>query len=92
MTTTLGHTGYASIDTFLETLATGEGSPHTLASYRLDLVAFARWFVEHVPTEPHGTPESVTPTNVCAFRDWLVRAAKRKPPTFNRKLAGGSPR
>jgi site-specific recombinase XerD len=87
MKTTMGHTGYASIDAFLEVLAAGESSPHTLASYRLDLVGFARWFAEHVPTEPRFTPEAVTPTDVREFRDWLVHQAKRKPTTVNRKLA-----
>jgi site-specific recombinase XerD len=88
MTNTTGRqTGYASLDAFLDTLAEGEASRHTLASYRLDLLGFARWFAEHVPTEPRFTPEAVTPTDLRAFRDWLVRQAKRKPTTVNRKLA-----
>jgi integrase/recombinase XerC len=71
----------------LETLAAGEGSRHTLRSYRLDLVGFARWFAEQVPTEPRFSPEAVTPTDIREFRDWLVQQAKRKPTTVNRKLA-----
>jgi site-specific recombinase XerD len=87
MNSTIGLTGYASIDAFLETLAAGEGSRHTLASYRLDVVGFARWFAEHVPTELRFAPEAVTPTDIREFRDWLVHQAKRKPTTVNRKLA-----
>jgi integrase/recombinase XerC len=82
-----GHTGIASIDAFLHSLAEGDASRHTLASYRLDLVGFARWFAEHVPTEPEFTPEAVTPTDIREFRDWLARTANRKPTTINRKLA-----
>lgn len=80
-------TGYPSVDAFLSTLSEGDFSRHTLSSYRLDLAGFARWFVEHVPTEPQFSPEAVTPTDVREFRDWLVRRANRKPSTVNRKLA-----
>ena len=83
----IGQTAHASIDAFLDALAAGDASRHTLASYRLDLVGFARWFAEHVPTESSFTPEAVTPTDIREFRDWLVRTANRKPPTVNRKLA-----
>jgi site-specific recombinase XerD len=58
-----------------------------LVGYQLDLVGFARWFSEHVPTEPAFTPEAITPTDIREFRDWLVRTANRKPATVNRKLA-----
>ncbi len=87
MRTTLGHTDYPTIDAFLDARAAADGSRHTLTSYRHDLVGFARWFADHVPTEPAFTPEAVTPTDIREFRDWLVRAANRKPATVNRKLA-----
>ena len=87
MRSTIGPTGYPTIDAFLDLRAAGDGSRHTLASYRHDLVGFARWFAEHVPTEPGFAPEAVTPTDIREFRDWLARTAKRKPTTVNRKLA-----
>jgi len=82
-----GPTGDPSIDAFLDARAAGDGSRHTLASYRHDLVGFAGWFAEHVPSEPSFSPEAVTPTDVREFRDWLLRTARRKPATVNRKLA-----
>ncbi|MDQ6832961.1 MAG: phage integrase N-terminal SAM-like domain-containing protein, partial [Chloroflexota bacterium] len=84
---TIGHTDHPTIDAFLDTRATGDGSRHTLTSYRHDLVGFARWFAEHVPSEPAFLPEAVTPTDIREYRDWLVRTANRKPATVNRKLA-----
>ncbi len=84
---TIGPTDYPSIDAFLDARAAGEGSRHTLTSYRHDLVGFARWFEAHVPTEPIFLPDAVTPTDIREFRDWLVRTANRKPATVNRKLA-----
>ena len=87
MNAAIGPTNYPSIDAFLDARASGDGSRHTLTSYRHDLIGFARWFAEHVPTEPGFAPEAVTPTDVRAFRDWLVRTAHRKPATINRKLA-----
>lgn len=87
MNTTIGPTDYPTIDAFLDARAAGDGSRHTLTSYRHDLVGFARWFAAHVPTEPAFLPEAVTPTDVREYRDWLVREANRKPATVNRKLA-----
>src|SRR5437763_6070381 len=87
MNATIGSTDYPSIDAFLDARASGDGSRHTLASYRHDLVGFARWFAEHVPAEPGFAPGAITPTDVREFRDWLVRTANRKPATVNRKLA-----
>jgi integrase/recombinase XerC len=87
MRTTIGPTDYPTIDAFLDARAADDGSRHTLTSYRHDLVGFARWFAEHVPTEPAFLPDAVTPTDIREFRDWLVRAANRKPATVNRKLA-----
>jgi len=85
--TTITPTTYLSIDAFLDLRVSGEGSRHTLTGYRHDLVGFARWFAEHVPTEPAFTPEAVTPTDIRVYRDWLIRDARRKPATVNRKLA-----
>ncbi|HEX5501815.1 MAG TPA: tyrosine-type recombinase/integrase [Thermomicrobiales bacterium] len=87
MSDTIGPTGYPTIDAFLDARAAGDGSRHTLAGYRHDLVGFARWFAEHVPTEPGFAPDAVTPTDIREYRGWLVRAAGRKPATVNRKLA-----
>ncbi len=87
MKTTIGPTTYPTIDAFLDLRASGDGSRHTLTSYRHDLVGFARWFEEHVPTEPAFVPAAVTPTDIREYRDWLVRDARRKPATVNRKLA-----
>jgi site-specific recombinase XerD len=87
MKSAVGPTAHPSIDAFLDARAAGDSSRHTLTSYRHDLVGFARWFENHVPTEPGFAPDAVTPTDVREFRDWLVREAKRKPTTVNRKLA-----
>lgn len=87
MKTSIGPTGYPTIDAFLDVRAAGDGSRHTLVSYRHDLVGFARWFAEHVPTEPGFAPDVVTPTDIRDYRDWLARTANRKPTTVNRKLA-----
>ena len=87
MKTTIGPTGYSTIDAFLDYRAAGDGSRYTLASYRHDLVGFARWFEGHVPTEPAFAPDAVTPTDIREYRDWLMREARRKPATANRKLA-----
>jgi len=87
MNAIIGPTDYPSIDAFLDARASGDGSRHTLTSYRHDLIGFARWFAEHVPTEPGFVPDAVTPTDVREFRDWLVHTANRKPATINRKLA-----
>ncbi len=87
MNATIGQTGYPTIDAFLNARASGDGSRHTLVGYQLDLVGFARWFSEHVPTEPAFAPEAITPTDIREFRDWLLRHANRQPATVNRKLA-----
>jgi integrase/recombinase XerC len=87
MRSAIGPTGYPTIDAFLVARRAGDGSRHTLTSYRHDLVGFARWFDAHVPTEPGFAPDAVTPTDIRDYRDWLVRAANRKPTTVNRKLA-----
>jgi integrase/recombinase XerC len=87
MKTSIGPTGFPTIDAFLDARAAGDGSRHTLASYRHDLVGFARWFEQHVPTESDFAPDAVTPTDIREFRDWLARTANRKPTTVNRKLA-----
>jgi integrase/recombinase XerD len=87
MRTTTEPTDYPTIDAFLDARAAGDGSRHTLTSYRHDLVGFAHWFESHVPTEPAFLPEAVTPTDIRDYRDWLVREANRKPATVNRKLA-----
>jgi len=87
MNTTIGPTDHPTIDAFLDARASGDGSRHTLTSYRHDLVGFARWFAQHVPTEPGFAPKAVTPTDIREFRDWLVQEATRKSATVNRKLA-----
>jgi len=56
MNATIGPTDYPSIDAFLDARVSGDGSRHTLTSYRHDLIGFARWFAEHVPTGPVARP------------------------------------
>ena len=83
MNATIGPTDYPSIDAFLDARASGDGSRHTLTSYRHDLIGFARWFAEHVPTEPGFAPEAVTPTDVRAFPTAVIaRTVKGKGVSF----------
>ena len=74
-----------AIDTFLKDLARGEAAPKTLASYRLDLALFARWF-EQTQGEPLS-PAAVTPTDIREYKSFLMNVEQRKPATVNRRLA-----
>jgi site-specific recombinase XerD len=73
------------LERFLEHLAAGERSPHTLVSYRSDLVAFARWF-EAATGEPCQL-ELLTPTDLRLYKNHLVDELGHKPATVGRKLA-----
>lgn len=70
---------------FLADLERQETSPKTRASYRLDLLHFARWFSETVGER--FTPKAVTPTDVREYRGYLMNVEKRQPSTVNRRLA-----
>jgi integrase/recombinase XerD len=70
---------------FADELERQEISLKTIASYRLDLGLFARWF-EATNAEPFA-PAAVTPTDVREYRGHLLNVEQRRPATINRKLA-----
>src|SRR5687767_2914243 len=70
---------------FFEDLLRQEASPQTVASYRLDLSHFFRWFEGSLGEAP--TPDAVTPTDIRDYRAHLVTIEKRRPATVNRRLA-----
>ena len=73
------------LEHFLDDLVRQEPSPHTLASYRLDLSHFARWFAQ-TNDEPFSSA-AVTPTDVREYRGYLLNVERRQPSTVNRRLA-----
>jgi len=75
---------FPELDPFLASVRDGEASPHTLAAYRRDLTAFARWFTVHLD-QPFALT-AITPTDVRDYKASL-RECRRKPATINRQLA-----
>jgi integrase/recombinase XerD len=75
----------ALVRAFTGELERRELAPKTVASYRLDLGLFARWF-EQTNGEGFGA-EAVTPTAVREDRAHLLHVEHRRPATINRKLA-----
>jgi integrase/recombinase XerC len=73
------------IDRFLDDLAREGAAPKTLASYRSDLAAFARWFQQSTG-EVFGAA-AVTPTDLRDHRAAMLTLGGRKPATVNRRLA-----
>jgi site-specific recombinase XerD len=70
---------------FFEDLLRQEAAAKTVASYRLDLSHFFRWFEGTLREAP--TPEAATPTDIRDYRAHLVTIEKRRPATVNRRLA-----
>ncbi len=75
---------FPELEPFLASVRGGEASPHTLAAYRRDLQAFARWFAAHLDQAFALT--AVTPTDVRDYKAHL-RERQQKPATINRQLA-----
>jgi site-specific recombinase XerD len=73
------------VERFLQDLERQETAPKTRASYRLDLLHFAGWFLRTVGEPPN--PEVVTPTDIREYRGYLMNVEHRQPATVNRRLA-----
>jgi integrase/recombinase XerD len=73
------------VERFLQDLQRQETAPKTRASYRLDLLHFAGWFVQTLGEV--FSPEAVTPTDVREYRGYLINVEHRQPATVNRRLA-----
>lgn len=73
------------LEAFIAGLEQQERSPHTLAAYRRDLTAFARWFTG--TTGEPSQPDLWTATDLRAYRRHLVEDRSQKPSSVNRALA-----
>lgn len=73
----------SSIESFIEYQISTDKSPTTLASYRSDLIQFAKWFesVNNVDMKLIN----VTPTDARQYKQHLIDS-NFKPPTINRRL------
>jgi integrase/recombinase XerD len=74
-----------TIDQFLQELRRQDLSQLTLVNYKADLVHFARWLKATIGEE--FSPTVVTPTDVRAYRAFLITVERRSPATVNRRLA-----
>jgi site-specific recombinase XerD len=74
-----------SIDTFIQALSHGEGSPSTYRGYRFDLLHFRQWY-ERSTGEPFS-PTAITPTDIRDYRSYLLTVERRAPATIKRHLA-----
>ncbi len=73
------------ITDFITELQRQEVAPKTIASYRSDLLGFARWFTDS--TSEAFTPAAVTPTDIRDYRAHLRTIQRRPAATVNRRLA-----
>jgi site-specific recombinase XerD len=73
------------ISDFIAELQRQEAAPKTVASYRSDLLGFARWFTDS--TGEAFTARAVTPTDVRDYRGHLRTVQRRPAATVNRRLA-----
>jgi integrase/recombinase XerC len=60
-------------------------SPRTVRAYLSDVRHFARWFEQSNGQPP--TPETITPTDVREYRQWMVTVKDLAPATVNRRIA-----
>ena len=72
-----------SFECFLKYLENCEKSPTTMSNYRLDLLAFERWFVEK-NNEDFGI-DKITPTDLRQYKAYLIDYPY-KPKTINRRI------
>src|SRR5215213_9511159 len=70
---------------FLADLVRQDLAPKTIATYKVDLTAFAQWFSSTVG-EPFSA-RAVTPTDVRDYRGYLRTVQRRAAATVNRRLA-----
>jgi site-specific recombinase XerD len=77
--------GRTDVQDFAHHLARAERSPLTIKNYRCDLTAFASWFRETNGDEL--TPARITPTDLRAYKRFLVDHRGLKPASVNRQLA-----
>src|SRR5688500_3740373 len=70
---------------FLADLARQDLAPKTIATYKIDLTAFASWFTTTLD-EPFSA-RAVTPTDVRDYRAHLRTVQRRAAATVNRRLA-----
>lgn len=73
------------VTAFLDELHRQGLAATTIASYRSDLVGFARWFV--MTTGEAFTPQAVTPTDILDYKTHLRAIQRRQAATVNRRLA-----
>src|SRR5579871_316954 len=70
---------------FLTDLARQDLAPKTIATYKVDLTAFAQWF-HGTQAEPFSA-RAVTPTDLRDYRGYLRTVQRRAAATVNRRLA-----
>src|SRR5438105_2422866 len=70
---------------FLDELRRQDKAANTIESYRSDLVLFSRWL--DATNDEALQADRITPTDLRAYRSYLLTAEKRSPATINRRLA-----
>lgn len=73
------------ITRFLDDLARQDLAARTVAAYRTDLAAFARWFPD-TAEEPFSA-RAVTPTDLRDYKSYLRTVESRQAATINRRFA-----
>lgn len=74
-----------TLEPFQDWLVERDRSTRTVQAYTADLSHFTRWF-----TQTNGqplTPETLTPTDVREYRQWMVITQGLAPATANRRIA-----
>ncbi|MCP4541430.1 MAG: site-specific integrase, partial [Chloroflexi bacterium] len=74
-----------TIQPFQNWLVERDRSPRTVQAYTADLSHFTRWF-----TQTNGqslTPETLTPTDMREYRQWMITTRGLAPATANRRIA-----
>ncbi len=75
----------SSLDLFQSHLSAQDCSPLTLRGYLSDLRHFSDWFVQ--TNSEALTPQSLTPSDIKAYRQYLLVVERYKANTINRRLA-----
>ncbi len=73
-----------TIDLYLEYLKQKDRSPLTIKGYGHDLAHFVRWFVQ--TNGEACTLVAITPSDVRAYRQFILTVERRKASTINRRL------
>ncbi len=74
-----------AMEQFIESLQERDVSPLTIKGYKSDLTDFMRWFAETQMEIP--SIETVTPTDIKAYKHYLLVDKRYKASTVNRKLS-----